>query len=317
MMAENNDHYLWVEKYRPQVLSDCILPKALKTTFSEILEKGECQNLLLSGGAGCGKTTVAKVICNTIDADWMLINCSEDSGIDTLRMKIRSYATSISLTGRPKVIILDEFDYANPTSLQPALRSAMEEFSKNCRFIITCNFKNRVIEPIHSRCTCIDFNFNAKEKLEMCSGFFARVRDILDAEKVKYDEQALAKFICRYIPDFRRTLNELQRYSLSGEVDVGILSAVGDPRIKELMGYLRDKDFGAMRKWVAENSDNDQTLVFRKIYDALAEYLAPKSIPQAVLILGDYQYKAAFVADPEINMVAFMTELMMNCEFKS
>ena len=315
-MNTDQTNYLWVEKYRPQTIEDCILPDNTKSTFQEIVDSGQLQNLLLSGGPGCGKTTVAKALCNELNTDWIIINCSEDGNIDTLRTRIRQFASTISISGNNKAVILDEFDYANPQSMQPALRGFMEEFSKNCRFILTCNFKNRVIEPLHSRCTCIDFKFDNKDKMKLSAKFMDRAKFILDSEKVKYDEKVLAKLIVKFSPDFRRLINELQRYSRSGAIDVGILSEAGDVAVEELMKAMKSKNFQDVRKWVAMNLDNDSTHVFRKIYDALHESLEPSSIPPAILIIADYQYKAAFVADHEINLTACVVQLMMECSFK-
>lgn len=315
-MNTDQTNFLWVEKYRPQSIEDCILPDNTKNTFQEIVDSGQLQNLLLSGGPGCGKTTVAKALCKELNTDWIIINCSEDGNIDTLRTRIRQFASTISISGNNKAVILDEFDYANPQSMQPALRGFMEEFSKNCRFILTCNFKNRVIEPLHSRCTCIDFKFDSKDKMKLSAKFMDRAKFILDSEKVKYDEKVLAKLIVKFSPDFRRLINELQRYSRSGAIDVGILSEAGDVAVEELMKAMKSKNFQDVRKWVAMNLDNDSSHIFRKIYDALHESLEPSSIPAAILIIADYQYKAAFVADHEINLTACVVQLMMECSFK-
>lgn len=315
-MNIDETNYLWVEKYRPQCIEDCILPDSIKSSFQEIVDSGQLQNLLLSGGPGCGKTTVAKALCNELNTDWIIINCSEDGNIDTLRTRIRQFASTISISGNNKAVILDEFDYANPQSMQPALRGFMEEFSKNCRFILTCNFKNRVIEPLHSRCTCIDFKFDNKDKMKLSAKFMDRAKFILDSEKVKYDEKVLAKLIVKFSPDFRRLINELQRYSRSGAIDVGILSEAGDVAVEELMKAMKSKNFQDVRKWVAMNLDNDSSHIFRKIYDALHESLEASSIPPAILIIADYQYKAAFVADHEINLTACIVQLMMECSFK-
>jgi DNA polymerase III delta prime subunit len=282
-----------------------------------MVERGEAQNLLLSGGAGVGKTSVAKALCNDLGCDWIMVNCSEDGNIDTLRTKIRQFASTVSLTeGVKKVVILDEFDYSNAQSTQPALRGFIEEFAANCRFILTCNFKNRVIEPLHSRCTCIDFRIPQKEKPQMAVQFLKRAEEILKTEGVKYDKKVVAQLVSKHFPDFRRTLNELQRYAASGKIDVGILQTIGDLQIKGLVKSMKGKDFGGVRKWVVENLDNDQSRVFRAVYDGLYENLESGSIPQAILILGDYQYKAAFVADAEINLTACMVQLMMECKFK-
>lgn len=308
---------LWCEKYRPQSVNECILPTETGEAFAQMVERGEAQNLLLSGGAGVGKTSVAKALCNDLGCDWIMVNCSEDGNIDTLRTKIRQFASTVSLTeGVKKVVILDEFDYSNAQSTQPALRGFIEEFAANCRFILTCNFKNRVIEPLHSRCTCIDFRIPQKEKPQMAVQFLKRAEEILKSEGVEYDQKVVAQLVSKHFPDFRRTLNELQRYAAGGKIDVGILQTLGDLQIKGLVKSMKGKDFGGVRKWVVENLDNDQSRVFRAVYDGLYENLESGSIPQAILILGDYQYKAAFVADAEINLTACMVQLMMECKFK-
>jgi DNA polymerase III delta prime subunit len=307
---------LLVEKYRPATIDDCILPVSLKETFKDIVGSGECQNLLLTGGAGCGKTSVARALCNELDADSILINCSEDGNIDTLRTKIRTFASTVSISGNKKVVILDEFDYSNANSIQPALRGAIEEFADNCRFIITCNYKNRIISPIHSRCTNIEFTIPSEEKPSLAGQFMQRVKTILDKESIPYEDKILAQLITKYFPDFRRVLNELQRYSVAGIIDIGILSQIGEVQVKELAVAMKGKNFTEARKWVVSNLDNSQTELFRKIYDGLHDYVTPSSIPQAILILADYQHKAAFVADQEINLTACIVELMMECEFK-
>jgi len=307
---------LFVEKYRPATIDDCILPESLKSTFKDLVESGECQNLLLTGGAGCGKTSVARALCNELDADYILINCSEDGNIDTLRTKIRTFASTVSISGGKKIVILDEFDYSNAQSIQPALRGAIEEFADNCRFIITCNYKNRIISPIHSRCTNIEFIIPSDEKPALAAQFMERIKYILDKEGIRYEDPVLAQLITKYFPDFRRVLNELQRYSVAGIIDVGILSQVGELQVKELVSSMKEKNFTEARKWVVSNLDNSQTELFRKIYDGLYQYMESSSIPQAILILADYQHKAAFVADQEINLTACIVELMMECEFK-
>ena len=310
------DHGLFVEKYRPSTIQDCILPVELEATFTKLLKSGECQNMLFYGGAGIGKTSVAKAVCNDFGADYILINCSEDGTIDTLRTKIRSFASSVSLGGGPKVIILDEFDYSNAQSIQPALRGAIEEFAKNCRFIITCNYKNRIISPIHSRFTNINFSIPAEEKPKLAIKMLKRLEYILKEEGITYDKEVLAKLIYKFFPDFRRILNELQRYSLGGHIDIGILTNLQDVSVDDLMKYMKSKRFSDVRKWVVENMDNSFSDVFRSIYDGLSTNLVPSSIPRAIVILAEYQHKAAFVADHEINMCACMVELMMECEFK-
>ena len=308
--------YLWVEKYRPKTIDECILPESIKSTFKSMVESGESQNLLLSGSAGCGKTTIAKALCNELDTDNIIINCSEDGNIDTLRTKIRNFASTVSLSGAKKIVILDEFDYSNAQSTQPALRGFIEEFSNNCRFILTCNFKNRIIEPLHSRCTSINFSVPKKEKPKMASQFMERVKYVLDKEGIPYEEKVVAELIMKHFPDFRRVLNELQRYSIAGSIDVGILTQIGEIHIKDLVEHMKSKDFTSARKWAVDNLDNSPSELFRKVYDGLYDHLAPSSIPQAVLILAEYQYKSAFVADQEINLVACIVELMMGCEFK-
>jgi len=309
------EHLLWTEKYRPQTVEDCILPNRLKQPFQEYVNQKQIPNLLLAGGAGVGKTTVAKAMCNEIGCDFMVINGSDESGIDIFRTKIKNYASSMSLAGGRKVIIIDEADYLNPNSTQPALRNAIEEFAGNCSFIFTCNYKNRIIEPLHSRCAVIEFGLKNGEKAKMAAAFFKRLQSILQSEKVEYDDAVIAELIKKHFPDFRRALNELQRYSQFGKIDTGILAQLGDVSIEEIVKNIKEKDFGAIRKWVASH-EIDSTTLFRKLYDAMYDTLKPQSIPQAVIILADYQYKAAFVADAEINTVACLTELMVSCEFQ-
>ena len=309
------EHLLWTEKYRPQAVGDCILPDRLKKPFQEYVDQSNIPNLLLSGGAGVGKTTIAKAMCNEIGCDSLVINGSDESGIDTFRVKIKNYASSVSLAGGRKVIIIDEADYLNPNSTQPALRNAIEEFAGNCSFIFTCNFKNRIIDPLHSRCAVVDFTLRNGEKAKMASAFMKRITKILKDESVEYDDKVIVELIKKHFPDFRRVINELQRYSQFGKIDVGILSQLGDVPIEKIVGHIKDKNFGEVRKWVATN-DVDSNTLFRKLYDALYEKLKSHSIPKAVLILADYQYKAAFVADQEINTVACLTELMVECDFQ-
>jgi DNA polymerase III delta prime subunit len=310
------ESFLWVEKYRPQKIDDCILPDTLQDTFNAIVASGELQNLLLSGGSGCGKTTVAKALCNELDMDWMIINCSEDGNIDTLRTKIREFASTVSLTGNKKAVILDEFDYSNPQSMQPALRGFIEEFADNCRFIMTCNFKNRIIEPLKSRCTNIDFKFTKSDKAKVSGKFLSRLQYILNNENIEYDDKVLAKLIIRYGTDFRRIINELQRYSVSGKIDNGILVNLGETNIEDLFSSMKTKNFSQVRKWVFDNLDNDITQILHKIYENLNDNFSSTSIPQAILILADYQYKSAFVTDQEINLTACLVQLMIECEFK-
>jgi DNA polymerase III delta prime subunit len=309
------EHLLWTERYRPQTIEECILPERLKTPFQEYVNQKTIPNLLLHGGAGVGKTTVAKAMCNEIGCDFMVINGSDESGIDTFRVKIKNYASSMSFAGGRKVIIIDEADYLNPNSTQPALRNAIEEFAGNCSFIFTCNYKNRIIEPLHSRCAVIDFGLKNGEKVKMAAQFHKRIEHVLQSEKVEYEKTVVAELIKKHFPDFRRVINELQRYAQLGKIDVGILSQIGDVSISQIVKHLKEKDFGAIRKWVA-TTEIDSTTLFRKVYDALYDTLKPQSIPKAVLILADYQYKQAFVADQEINLVACLTELMVECDFQ-
>jgi len=307
-------HLLWTEAHRPKTIEECILPERLKKPFQEYVNSEKIPHLLLSGGAGVGKTTVAKAMCNQIDADYIMINGSDESGIDVFRTKIKDFASSMSFTGGRKVIIIDEADYLNPNSTQPALRNAMEEFASNCSFIFTCNFKNRIIDPLHSRCAVVDFTLKNDEKTKMAAQFFKRIQSILQSENVEYEDKVIAELVKKHFPDFRRILNELQRYSQFGKIDVGILAQIGDISIAEITKHLKNKDFGAIRKWVA-TADFDAATLYRKLYDSLYEVLQPQSIPQAVIILADYQYKQAFVADAEINTVACLTELMVSVEF--
>ena len=308
--------HLWVEKYRPTTLQDIILPSQLKKDFQLIVQQRELQNMLLTGTAGTGKTTVAKALCKMLNLDYIIINGSEESGIDTLRNKIKQFASSVSLEGGYKVVILDEADYLNPQSTQPALRGFIEEFSANCRFILTCNFKNRIIEPLHSRCSVVEFAIPKGQKQVMAAKMMERLGHILTNEGVSYEEPVLAELIMKYFPDFRRTINELQRYGVSGKIDSGILINVNDVSVGNLMNHLKVKDFRKMRQWVADNIDIEPAAMFRKIYDSSTEYIDPQSIPQLILILADYQYKDSFVADHELNMVACLTEIMAGVQFK-
>jgi len=308
------DHILWTEKYRPRTVEDCILPERLKAVFQQYVNQKEMPNLLLAGGAGVGKTTIAKAMCNEIGCDYMVINGSDENGVDTIRVKIKNYASSVSLSGGRKVIILDEADYLTPNA-QAILRNAIEEFAANCSFIFTCNYKNKIIDPIHSRCAVIEFNLKNGEKQKMAAAFFKRITHILDTEKVEFDEKVIVEVVKKHFPDFRRVINELQRYSKLGKIDVGILSQIGDISITQIIKHLKEKDFTSVRKWAA-STDIDNTTFFRKLYDALYDIAKPQSIPQAVIILADYQYKQAFVADHEINLVACLTEIMANVEFK-
>lgn len=307
---------LFVEKYRPKTIEECILPSELKDTFREMVKSGVAQNVLLCGPAGTGKTSVARALCNDLNAEYILINCSEDRNIDTLRVKIRDFASTVSLNGNRKVVILDEFDYSNANSIQPALRGAIEEFASNCRFIITCNYKNRIIAPIHSRCTNIEFSIPSSEKPTLALKILGRIQEILKQENIPFDPEALPPLIMKYFPDIRRMLNEIQRYSVSGKIDVGILSNFENVKIQDLVSAMKEKNFTDARKWVVSNLDNSPPEMFRKIYDAMSEMLDKGSIPEAILIIAEYQYKSAFVADQEINFVACVVELMMRCNFK-
>ena len=308
--------FLWVENYRPQTIDECILPTDIKATFQSFVDRGEISNLLLAGPPGCGKTTVARALCEQMNADYMFINGSEESGIDTLRTKIKNFASTVSLSGGKKVVILDEADYLNPQSTQPAMRGFIEEFHKNCRFILTCNFKNRLIEPLHSRFSTIDFKIANKDRPVLASKLFAKVGIILKEQAIPFDEAVVAELINKHFPDYRRILNELQRYSVSGKIDTGILANISDDNLNKLISLLKEKDFTNMRKWVVNNLDNDPVVVFRRIYDTMYENLESETIPHAVLILADYSYKSAFVADQEINLVACLTEIMSQCKFK-
>ena len=309
--------FLWVEKYRPKTIEECILPEDTKQVFKGFLEQGEIPNLLLSGSAGVGKTTIAKALCEELGADSYVINGSDEGRfLDTVRNQAKTFASTVSLTSesRHKVIIVDEADNTTP-DVQLLLRASIEEFQKNCRFIFTCNYKNKIIEPLHSRCSVVDFNIK-KDKQKIAGAFFGRVCEILKKESVKYEEKVVAEVVTKYFPDFRRTLNELQRYASTGQIDSGILSSGNDFSVEKVVGHLRKKEFTNMKKWVAQNMDNEPQVIMRKIYDNLYNYFDPKSIPEAVLIISEYQYKSSFVVDQEINLVAFMTELMMRCEYR-
>ena len=312
------DEFLWVEKYRPKKIEECILPDNIKKTFLDFLDKGEVPNLLLAGPAGCGKTTVAKALCNELGVDYYVINGSDEGRfLDTVRNNAKNFASTVSLqaTGRHKVIIIDEAD--NTTNdVQLLLRAFTEEFSGNCRFIFTCNFKNKIIEPLHSRCACIDFSTNSKSKPQLAAKFFQRIQQILDTEGVEYDNKVLVELVNKHFPDWRRVLNEIQRYSVSGKIDSGILATFSDVAVNELVKNLKQKNFAEVRKWIVSNLDNDTTVLLRRIYDACYASLTNASIPAAVLIIAKYQYQAAFVADQEINMLACLTEIMVECEFK-
>ena len=310
------DDFLWVEKYRPKTIEECVLPTALKETLLEFVSKGDLPNLILSGGPGVGKTTAAKAMLDELGLTYMFINGSEESGIDVLRTKIKNFASTVSLHGGRKYLILDEADYLNPQSTQPALRGFIEEFHKNCGFILTCNYKNRLIPPLHSRCSVVDFTVPKSEKKELAEQFFRRVMNVLVVEEVKFEPKAVAEVINKFFPDWRRVLNELQRYSVSGRIDAGILVDISEVNIKELMQSMKQKEFTNVRKWIVNNIDNDPTRLFRRLYDNLYDYMDGSSIPHVVVILGEYQYKAAFVADQEINMLACLTEIMARGKFK-
>jgi DNA polymerase III delta prime subunit len=307
--------FLWVEKYRPKTIKDTILPKDLKDTFQGIVDSGEVPNMLFTGTAGLGKTTVAKALCNELDLDYILVNGSEEGNIETLRGKIKQFASSVSLQGGYKVVILDEADYLNPQSTQPALRGFIEEFSNNCRFILTCNFKNRIIEPLHSRCGVYEFNTSKKQMATLAEGFLGRLGTILNSEGVTYETKDAAEIILKHAPDWRRILNEAQRSGTSGHLVISNRMVGTSSQYNDLLGHLKDKNFKKMRTWVVNNIDVDASAIFRGIYDAMGEKVSPQSIPQLVLILADYQYKNAFVADHELNVVACMTEIMANVEF--
>ena len=310
--------FIWVEKYRPTTIDECILPKSIKKTFQDFVDRGEIPNMLLSGPPGIGKTTVAKALCNQLGADYYVINGSDEGRfLDTVRTNAKNFASTVSLTSesKHKVIIIDEAD--NTTSdVQLLLRASIEEFSKNCRFIFTCNYKNKIIDPLHSRCTVVDFSINKKDKPTIAAQFFARINYILDKENIKSNKKVVAELISKHFPDWRRVLNECQRYSVGGEIDSGILASFSDVSINELTKSLKEKNFSEVRKWVNANLDNDTTLLFRRIYDSLYETLVVSSIPAAVLVLAKYQYQVAFVADQEINLLACLTEIMVECEFK-
>ena len=312
------DEFLWVEKYRPKTIEDCILPDNIKKTFVDFLDKGEVPNLLLSGPAGCGKTTVAKALCNQLGVDVYVINGSDEGRfLDTVRNNAKNFASTVSMSSdaKHKVIIIDEADNTTP-DVQLLLRASIEEFSGNCRFIFTCNYKNKIIEPLHSRCAVVEFSINAKQKPQLQSEFFQRLNGILDTERIQSDKKVLLELINKHFPDWRRILNECQRYSVGGKIDSGILAHFSDVKVNDLIKNLKEKDFPQVRKWCVDNLDNDPAVLLRRIYDSLSGSLVPSSIPAAVLILAKYQYQIAFVADQEINLLACLTEIMVECEFQ-
>ena len=311
-----SESLLWVEKYRPKSIEDCILPETIKTTLRDVVKLNKIPNMMFSGTSGIGKTTAARAICNETQADYLIINGSDEGRmIDTLRTKLTQFCSTISLSGSRKVVIIDEADYMNADSVQPAMRNFTERFADNCSFIFTCNYKNRIIEPIHSRCAVIDFSLKNGEKPVIASRFMKRLEIILSDESIQYDKEVIAKLVLKHFPDFRRVLNELQRYSTSGEINSGVLANIKEMNLKELIDSLREKNFSKMRQWVVANVDNDPATVYRKIYDELYTVVDKGAIPQAVLIIAEYQYKSAFVADQEINLVACLVELMAECEF--
>jgi DNA polymerase III delta prime subunit len=310
------EEFLWVEKYRPKTVEETILPAELKAVFQQFVDQKNIPNLILSGSAGVGKTTIARAMLEQLECDYIVINGSMNGNIDTLRNEILNFASSVSLSGGRKYVILDEADYLNANSTQPALRNFMEEFSRNCGFILTCNFKNRIIEPLHSRCSVVDFKISKKDMGKLAMQFMKRVIGILDTESVKYDKAVVAEVIQKHFPDWRRVLNELQRYAATGAIDSGILSNMQEISIKELVDFLRDKNFTEIRKWVANNIDLDQNEIYRKLYDQSSSFLTATSAAQLVLLIAKYQYQAAFAANPEINLVACLTEIMMVCDFQ-
>jgi DNA polymerase III delta prime subunit len=317
-MNTNTTDFLFVERYRPQVIDDCILPDDTKKTFKEFVEKGEIPNLLLAGPPGIGKTTIAKALCNELGADYYVINGSDEGRfLDTVRNQAKNFASTVSLTGssKHKVIIIDEADNTG-NDVQLLLRANIEAFYSNCRFIFTCNYKNKIIEPLHSRCAVIDFAIRGKQRAQLASNFFQRLQTILDAEKIEYDEKVVAELVSKHFPDFRRVLNECQRYSTGGKIDTGILASFSDITVNELVKHLKEKNFSEVRKWVVSNLDNDSSVILRRVYDTLYSVLLPQSIPAAVLVIAKYQYQIAFVADQEINLLAALTEIMCECEFK-
>ena len=312
------NEFLFVEKYRPQTIEDTILPEGIKNTFKEFVKQGEIPNLMLCGSAGVGKTTIAKALCNELGADFIVINGSDEGRlIDTLRTKIKNFASTVSLSGGSKVVILDEADYISADSVQPALRNFIEEFSSNCRFIFTCNYKNRIIKPLHSRTTVIDFKLTPSDKQQLAGIFLSRLKNICEIEKIEYDEKVLVELILKFFPDFRRCINEVQRYGVSGVIDTGLIATLAEEKLTPLIDMMKDKNWTSMRKWVAQNSDNDFDTLFRKVFNTLEQRLEASSVPASVLIIADYQYKSAFAMDSEINFVACLTEIMSECKFKN
>lgn len=310
------EEFLWVEKYRPKKIEDTILPAELKETFQQFVNQQNIPNLLLNGPAGCGKTTVARAMLEELGCDYIIINGSMNGNIDTLRNEIKNFASAVSLSGGRKYVILDEADYLNANSTQPALRNFMEEYSKNCGFILTCNFKNRIIDPLHSRCTVIDFKIKKSELPTLATQMMKRLVGILSKENIEYDKAVVAEVLKKHFPDWRRVINELQRYSATGKIDSGILVNLQEVSLKELMSMLKSRDFTNMRKWVGENVDNDADVIYRKIFDQANQYLTTSSVPIVILIIGKYQYQHAFAADSEINLVCCLTEIMMEAEWK-
>ena len=311
------EDFLWVEKYRPKRISDCVLPSDLQEPFSEFIEQGKLPNLIFAGGPGTGKTTAARALCEETQTDYLMVNGSDEGrNIDTVRTTLNQFCSSVSMTGNRKAILMDEADYMNPESVQPALRGFIERFGNNVSFLFTCNYPNRIIDPIHSRCAVFDFTIPVNEKKKIGELYLKKCSEILGLNNIEYEKKVIAELIMKHFPDFRRVLNELQRYSVSGRFDTGILSSLEEVNIGELMSSLRGKKFSDVRKWANSNADSETTQIFRKLYDNLSSHLKPQAIPQAVLIIADYQYKSAFVADQEINLVACLTEIMVECDFK-